>query len=41
VEKGFWIKPFANVVYLTPPLVIQGQELSGLTSAIAEVLNGR
>lgn len=41
VEKGFWIKPFGNVIYLTPPLVIQGQELSGLTRAIGEVLNGR
>jgi adenosylmethionine-8-amino-7-oxononanoate aminotransferase len=41
VEKGLWIKPFADVIYLTPPLVIPGQELSGLTSAIAEVLNGR
>ena len=41
VEKGFWIKPFADVIYLTPPLVTPGQELSGLTRAIAEVLDGR
>jgi adenosylmethionine---8-amino-7-oxononanoate aminotransferase len=41
VEKGFWIKPFADVVYLTPPLVIEESELSGLTRAIEEVVSGR
>jgi adenosylmethionine-8-amino-7-oxononanoate aminotransferase len=41
VEKGFWIKPFADVIYLTPPLVIEESELSGLTRAIAEVVSGR
>ena len=41
VEKGFWIKPFADVIYLTPPLVIEESELSGLTRAIEEVVRGR
>ena len=41
VEKGFWIKPFADVIYLTPPLVIEESELSGLTRAIEEVVSGR
>jgi adenosylmethionine-8-amino-7-oxononanoate aminotransferase len=41
VEKGFWIKPFADVIYLTPPLVIEESELSGLTRAIKEVVSGR
>jgi len=41
VEKGCWIKPFGDVVYLTPPLVIEERDLSGLTRAIDEVLNGR
>ena len=41
VEKGFWIKPFADVIYITPPFVIEERELSGLTRAIEEVLNGR
>jgi adenosylmethionine-8-amino-7-oxononanoate aminotransferase len=41
VEKGFWIKPFADVIYLTPPLVIDENELSGLTRAIEEVLSAR
>jgi len=41
VERGFWIKPFGDVIYLTPPLVIQERDLSGLTRAIHEVLSGR
>jgi adenosylmethionine---8-amino-7-oxononanoate aminotransferase len=41
VEKGFWIKPFADVIYLTPPLVIAENELSGLARAIEEVVSGR
>jgi adenosylmethionine---8-amino-7-oxononanoate aminotransferase len=40
VEKGFWIKPFGDIIYLTPPLIIDEQDLSGLTRAIAEVLTG-
>jgi adenosylmethionine---8-amino-7-oxononanoate aminotransferase len=38
VEKGCWIKPFGDVIYLTPPLVIGESELSALTRAIREVL---
>jgi adenosylmethionine---8-amino-7-oxononanoate aminotransferase len=38
VEKGYWIKPFGDIVYLTPPLVISQSDLSGLTHAICEVL---
>ena len=41
VEKGFWIKPFGDVIYLTPPLNIEQADLSGLTGAIVEVLGGR
>jgi adenosylmethionine-8-amino-7-oxononanoate aminotransferase len=41
VEKGVWIKPFGNVIYLTPPLVIAERDLSGLTCSIEEVLHGR
>jgi len=40
-EKGVWIKPFGDVIYLTPPLTIQPRELSVLTRAIEEVLLGR
>jgi adenosylmethionine---8-amino-7-oxononanoate aminotransferase len=41
VEKGFWIKPFADVIYLTPPFVIEENELSALTRAMGDVLSGR
>jgi len=41
VEKGCWIKPFGDVIYLTPPLVIGEDDLSSLTGAIHEVLNGQ
>src|SRR3984893_695133 len=41
VEKGMWIKPFGDVIYLTPPLVIDEDDLSGLTRAVGEVLSGR
>ena len=38
VKKGCWIKPFGDVVYLTPPLVITADDLSVLTRAICETL---
>jgi adenosylmethionine-8-amino-7-oxononanoate aminotransferase len=38
VEKGCWIKPFGDVIYLTPPLIIGEDDLSSLTGAIQEVL---
>jgi adenosylmethionine-8-amino-7-oxononanoate aminotransferase len=34
VEKGCWIKPFGDVIYLTPPFVIEPNDLSKLTTAI-------
>ncbi len=36
VEKGCWIKPFGDVIYLTPPFVIEPDDLSQLTHAIVE-----
>src|SRR5271154_1267055 len=41
IEKGCWIKPFGDVIYLTPPFVIEERVLSSLSRAITEVLNGR
>ncbi|GAC1593796.1 MAG: adenosylmethionine--8-amino-7-oxononanoate transaminase [Candidatus Velthaea sp.] len=38
VEHGVWIRPFGDVVYLTPPLTISQDELAALTSAIRAVL---
>ena len=39
VEAGVWIRPFGNVVYLTPPFTISPEELVQLTSAIRRVLS--
>jgi adenosylmethionine-8-amino-7-oxononanoate aminotransferase len=41
LEKGVWIKPFGEVIYLTPPLVMESKDLSLLTQAINEVLRER
>ncbi len=38
VEQGVWIRPFRNIVYLTPALTIGVEELSVLTGAIRAVL---
>lgn len=35
-DKGCWIKPFGDVIYLTPPFVIDPNDLSKLTRAIVE-----
>jgi adenosylmethionine-8-amino-7-oxononanoate aminotransferase len=37
VEEGVFIRPFGNVVYLTPPFTIAPEDLSILTSAIVKV----
>src|SRR5579871_4987420 len=36
VEKGCWIKPFGDIIYLTPPFVIESNDLSKLTAAIVD-----
>jgi adenosylmethionine-8-amino-7-oxononanoate aminotransferase len=36
VDIGCWIKPFGDVIYLTPPFVIEPNDLSKLTRAIVE-----
>ncbi len=38
VELGVWIRPFANVVYLMPPFVINKNELTQLTLAIKKLI---
>jgi adenosylmethionine-8-amino-7-oxononanoate aminotransferase len=40
VEKGCWIKPFGDVIYLTPPFVIEPNDLSQLTRAIVREVRG-
>ena len=38
IQKGVWVRPFLNLVYIMPPFVISKSELSHLTHAIYEVL---
>jgi len=38
IEAGVWVRPFRNIVYLTPPLTIDANDLSRLTRAICQVL---
>ena len=38
VEAGVWIRPFGDVVYLTPALTIDDADLARLTEAIVRVM---
>jgi adenosylmethionine-8-amino-7-oxononanoate aminotransferase len=38
VEQGVWVRPFKDVVYLMPPLVVSPEELDTLTRAVQLVL---
>lgn len=39
VKRGVWLRPFSNVVYILPPLVITEDELLKLTSALKDITN--
>lgn len=39
VEQGVWIRPFGNVIYLTPSFTMEGHHIALLTQAIDKVLN--
>lgn len=38
VDAGVWVRPFGNVVYLTPALTIDGDDLAALIHAVVAVL---
>jgi adenosylmethionine-8-amino-7-oxononanoate aminotransferase len=40
LAEGVWIRPFGNIVYITPPLTISEVELTQLTSAMVKVVSG-
>lgn len=40
VEEGTFIRPFGNIVYLTPAFTITKEELAKLTEAIVKVVRG-
>ena len=37
VERGVWIRPFNNLIYIMPPFIISSAQLSRLTSSMYEV----
>jgi adenosylmethionine-8-amino-7-oxononanoate aminotransferase len=41
IARGVWIRPFRDIVYLTPALTIAADELATLTGAICSVLAER
>ena len=38
VEEGVWVRPFRNIVYLTPALTIDDADLDALTGAVRRVV---
>jgi adenosylmethionine-8-amino-7-oxononanoate aminotransferase len=38
VERGVWIRPFKDIVYMMPPLIINDDELEVLTNAVFTLL---
>jgi adenosylmethionine-8-amino-7-oxononanoate aminotransferase len=38
VEQGVFVRPFGNIIYLTPPFTIAGDELKTLTDAVVKVV---
>ncbi len=40
VEQGVWIRPFGRLVYIMPPYIITSEDLSQLTAAICNTVQG-
>ncbi|MBU6296889.1 MAG: adenosylmethionine--8-amino-7-oxononanoate transaminase [Alphaproteobacteria bacterium] len=40
VEEGVWVRPFRNIVYLTPALTIGMEDLEKLSDTVAKVVSG-
>jgi adenosylmethionine-8-amino-7-oxononanoate aminotransferase len=38
VAEGVWVRPFRNIVYLTPALTIDEADLKTLTGAVAKIV---
>jgi len=39
IEKGVWLRPFGNIIYLTPPFIISNEDLSILTKSLCEIVS--
>ncbi len=38
IEEGVWLRPFGDIVYMTPPFIVDADELARLTGAVVRVL---
>ena len=38
LDRGVWVRPFADIVYLTPAFTVSPEELATLTTAVVEVV---
>lgn len=38
IERGVWVRPFGDIVYVAPPFIISEKELRLLTDAISDVV---
>lgn len=38
IQKGIWIRPFLNLVYIMPPYITSSEELTQITQAIYDVI---
>ncbi|MBV1886337.1 MAG: adenosylmethionine--8-amino-7-oxononanoate transaminase, partial [Parvibaculaceae bacterium] len=37
IEEGVWVRPFGNIIYTTPPLVIDAEDVAKLTHTMVQV----
>ena len=40
IEQGVWVRPFGDIIYLTPAFTVTGDELAQLTQSITTVIKG-
>ena len=40
IDQGVWVRPFGDIIYLTPAFTVTGDELAQLTQSITTVIKG-
>ena len=38
VDRGVWVRPFRNLIYVMPPYIISDEQLNVLTQAIGDAV---